>query len=59
MRVEFYQDDAGEFRFRIVAKNNKILAVSSEGYKNSEDCFKAFELIIGAFRLGHYKIVGL
>lgn len=37
MKVEVYPDAAGEWRFRIKARNGEILA-SSEGYKNRADC---------------------
>lgn len=37
-KLEFYQDEQGEFRWRFVASNGEVLAVSSEGYKNREDC---------------------
>ncbi|HVM09484.1 MAG TPA: DUF1508 domain-containing protein [Acidimicrobiales bacterium] len=32
-----YKDDAGEFRWRLRAANNEIIAVSSEGYRNKND----------------------
>lgn len=37
-RLEFYEDEAGEFRWRLVASNGNIVAVSGEGYKNRNDC---------------------
>jgi len=33
MVVEFYKDKKGEWRWRVVAKNGKIVADSGEGYK--------------------------
>ncbi len=35
---EIYQDGNGEWRWRRVAPNGKIVAASSEGYKNRSDC---------------------
>lgn len=35
---EFYQDDSGEWRWRAVAPNGRIVADSGEGYKNRGDC---------------------
>lgn len=32
MRLTTYQDKAGEYRWRITARNNRIVADSSEGY---------------------------
>lgn len=37
MPVEIYKDKKGEFRFRVKAKNGKIIAVS-EGYKSKQSC---------------------
>ena len=34
-----YQDKQGEWRWRRVAANNKIIATSGEGYKNLNHCF--------------------
>lgn len=45
MKHEFYKDHAGEWRWRITAANGNILAVSSEGYHNSEDCWAAFDSV--------------
>ena len=36
--LEYYEDSAGEFRWRLVAKNGNVVADSSEGYANREDC---------------------
>jgi len=33
VRIEIYKDRKGEWRLRLVAKNGRILLVSSEGYK--------------------------
>jgi len=38
LRVEFYRDSAGEFRWRAQAANNKVVADSAEGYTNKGDC---------------------
>jgi uncharacterized protein YegP (UPF0339 family) len=36
-KFELYQDKAGEFRFRLKARNGEIIAVS-EGYKTKASC---------------------
>ena len=36
-KFEIYKDKAGEFRFRLTAKNGQIIA-TSEGYKSHESC---------------------
>ncbi len=41
---EVYKDDAGEWRWRLVAGNNEIIA-SGEGYRDKRDCLHAIELV--------------
>jgi len=36
-KFELYQDKAGEYRFRLTARNGEIIAVS-EGYKTKASC---------------------
>lgn len=36
-RVQPYKDEAGEFRYRVIAENGNIVADSSEGYANKGD----------------------
>lgn len=40
-----YKDAKGEWRWRLVAANNRIIADSGEGYHNRQDCLAAIELI--------------
>ena len=35
---EFYQDAKGEWRWRRIAPNGRVVAASTEGYKNHADC---------------------
>lgn len=42
---EVYKDTREEWRWRFQASNNKIIAVSSEGYKNKGDCVHGIELV--------------
>jgi uncharacterized protein YegP (UPF0339 family) len=35
---EFYQDDSGQWRWRAVAPNGRIVADSGESYHNRKDC---------------------
>jgi len=37
-KLEFYEDDAGEFRWRLVSSNGRVVATSGEGYVNRGDC---------------------
>lgn len=41
---ELYQDNAGEFRFRLKAGNGEVIAVS-EGYKTKAACRKGIESV--------------
>ncbi len=44
-RFELYKDNAGEYRWRFVSGNGRIIATSSEGYKAKGDCQNGIELI--------------
>lgn len=44
MKYEVYQDEKGEFRFRLVSGNNEVIA-TGEGYKNKADCLNAIDRI--------------
>lgn len=43
-KFEMYTDKAGEFRFRLKAKNGEIIAVS-EGYKAKANCKNGIESV--------------
>ena len=43
-KFEIYKDKAGEFRFRLKAKNGAIIAVS-EGHKTMENCKNGVESV--------------
>ncbi len=43
-KFEVYTDKAGEFRFRLTAKNGQIIAVS-EGYKTLANCINGIESV--------------
>jgi uncharacterized protein YegP (UPF0339 family) len=45
-RVTFYQDEAGGYRFRVLAANGEIVA-SSESYTRMGDARKGFETLRG------------
>lgn len=38
-RTMIYRDDSGEWRWRRIAPNNRVVADSGEGYKNKGDCY--------------------
>ena len=43
-KFEMYEDKAGEFRFRLKARNGEIIAVS-EGYKTKASCINGIESV--------------
>ena len=43
-KFELYEDNAGEFRFRLKAKNGEVIAVS-EGYKSKSSCLNGIESV--------------
>ena len=43
-KYEVYTDKAGEFRFRLKARNGEIIGVS-EGYKAKASCFNGIESV--------------
>lgn len=45
MKYELYRDSKKEYRWRLIATNSKIIAVSSEGYINKADCEHAIDLV--------------
>jgi len=42
---EIYQDKRKEWRWRIRAANNKVICVSSEGYKNRADADHSIAIV--------------
>jgi uncharacterized protein YegP (UPF0339 family) len=44
LRFEMYKDTRGEFRWRLKARNGKVIA-TGEGYKAKADCRTAIEVI--------------
>ena len=43
-KFEVYQDKAGEYRFRLKARNGEII-LSSEGYKEKKSCLNGIESV--------------
>jgi uncharacterized protein YegP (UPF0339 family) len=44
-KFQLYKDKSGEYRWRLRADNNEIIADSSEGYVNKSDCKHGIELV--------------
>ena len=45
MYFQTYQDNAGEWRWRLRAGNHEIIAVSSEGYSAKSSCLHSIDLV--------------
>ena len=45
MKFHMYQDHIREWRWRLKARNGRIVAISGEGYHNKSDCRDAINLI--------------
>jgi uncharacterized protein YegP (UPF0339 family) len=45
-QVVIYKDRKGEWRWRFVAPNGRVLADSGEGYKRKAGAVKAFERLV-------------
>lgn len=45
MRFEVYPDKSGQWRWRLKARNGRIVADGAEGYTRRADCYKAVERI--------------
>ena len=47
MAYYVYRDANNQWRWRLVAANNRIIANSGEGYFNKADCLHAIDLVKG------------
>jgi uncharacterized protein YegP (UPF0339 family) len=45
MAYYVYRDSQGQWRWRLVAGNREIIAVSSEGYVSKQNCLHAIDLV--------------
>ena len=45
MKFQVFEDKAGEYRWRLRANNNQIIASSAEGYVNKSDAFHGIDLV--------------
>ena len=44
-QFQVYKDNAGEFRWRLLAENGKIVASASEGYSAKVDCLNGIDIV--------------
>jgi len=48
MHYKIYLDAAYQWRWNLKAANGRIIADSSEGYHNKQDCLSAISLVKGS-----------
>lgn len=46
-KFQIYKDTRAEYRWRLRADNNQIIATSGEGYKAKSDCMHGIDLVKG------------
>ncbi len=44
-KFQIFKDSAGEYRWRLRADNNEIIADSAEGYVRKPDCVHSIDLV--------------
>jgi len=49
-RFKLYEDNLGQWRWKFVAKNGEVIAVSSESYAEKRDAKKSIQLVLDAGR---------
>lgn len=57
MKVIFYHDKMGEWRWRAIAPNGRIIADCGEGYERLRDCKRGFAAFCRYVRIGRVKEV--
>jgi len=46
----FYDDEAGQPRWKLVSDNNEIIDSATEGFSSKKECIRNFKLLISVFR---------
>jgi uncharacterized protein YegP (UPF0339 family) len=55
MYYVIYRDQSTQWRWRLVAANNRILADSAESYWNKNDCLNGINLVKGSYSAPVYE----
>lgn len=56
LKFEVYKDKADEFRWKLVAGNNKVLATAGQGYKAKADAKNSIELLQKADAKSNFEV---
>lgn len=54
-RVEIYQDGSGEWRWRLVAHNGRVVADGAEGYASKGNATRGWDRVAMAIYDGHWE----
>lgn len=46
-RLEIYEDEHGEWRFRVVAENEEIVLAATQGYRDEHDALRGYRDAMG------------
>lgn len=58
MKLQYYQDRKKEWRWRLEARNGRIVADCGEGYKRRIDCMRGFEaMCVGVAKADKIKVI--
>ena len=49
MRYYIYKDNSNQWRWRLLAANNRTIADSGESYYNKQDCLSGIGLVKGSY----------
>lgn len=55
--LELYRDADRDWRWRLVAKNGRILADSAEGYRRKRDALKGAGRVVGVGELDDHPVI--
>jgi uncharacterized protein len=56
MAYYIYRDRIGQWRWRLAAGNNRVIADSGEAYHNKADCRAAIDLVKGSAMTAVYEV---
>ncbi|MBX9584388.1 MAG: DUF1508 domain-containing protein [Gemmataceae bacterium] len=56
LKFELYKDKADEYRWRLKAGNNKVLATGGQGYKDKADAKRGIELVQSGGAAGKFEV---
>jgi uncharacterized protein YegP (UPF0339 family) len=45
-KLDFYEDKAGKYRWRLTHNNGEIIGASSQGYKDKDACIANAERVV-------------